>query len=267
MQQRRLQTRFQKALRNLTVIPLRRLIILAIALTPFASARAQTTTEDSEIGLRDLLVILGEVGKAVITETLAEASERSDFFPEQVEVDENGKLRRLHDYFGEYRWSRDPLVAALPDDVMIYWYHQLARFNYDHRKISSDDATWQTVRYTWHQQRGVCRDSATVLADMLTYHDYDARLVLGYLVDRPGLTPNPNDGHAWVVVRDPTTGYEYILESTEETWDYNMRFPPRTYTAPEYLPVMQVTRNHYLTPIDSELKTSYTKGWSVISAD
>jgi hypothetical protein len=92
----------KRALCNLTVIPFRQLIILAIALTPPASAQAQTTTEDSEIGLRD---ILAEVGKAVITETLAEASERSDFFPEQVEEDENGKLRRLDECFGEYSWS------------------------------------------------------------------------------------------------------------------------------------------------------------------
>jgi hypothetical protein len=73
------------------VIPLRQLSILAIALTPLTLAQAQTTNKDSEIGRRDILVILGEVGKAVTTETLAEASERSDFFPEQVEEDGNSK--------------------------------------------------------------------------------------------------------------------------------------------------------------------------------
>ena len=232
-------------------------------LTPLTSTEAQATTSDPEIGLRDFLVTLGEVGKAVIAEAVAEDSGRSDFFPEQVEEDENGKLRRLHEYFGEYSWSRDPLVATLPDNVMVYWYHQLQRFTYNHHKIRVDDRTWQTVPYTWRHQRGVCRDSATLLADMLCYHGYDARLVLGDWPIEPGFRPDPDSGHAWVVVRDPSDGNEYLLESTEEMWDYSKRFPPRTFNHPEYLPVMQVNPHAYFTSESIVHTPNYTDGWTI----
>jgi hypothetical protein len=252
---------------TLTIPQAARIItFLAMLFTVCPVAKAQTTATEQEARLKDVLVLLMELGKAAVSESLEAGSEGEGFFPEQIEEDENGKLRRLHQYFGEYRWSRDPLVASLPDDVMFYWYHQLSRFTYDHHKIRVDDATWQTVPYTWRHQRGVCRDSATVLADMLVYQQYDARLVVGYWPVEPGFRPEPGDGHAWVVIRDPGTGYEYLLESTEETWHYARRFPPRTFQYPQYLPVMQVTPHEYLTRSSAAHTAAYTDGWTITPA-
>ena len=182
-------------------------------------------------------------------------------FPEQQENDETGRSRRLHEYLGEFDWHSDARFQSTREDAMACWLLQLSNFNYDHDKIRLGDRTWQTVGYTWRIGSGVCRDSATVLSDMLETSGYDARLVAGDRLDAPGALPTDDTGHAWVVISDRASGAEYLLESTQDFWDYSMRVPPRTYTAPEYIPVMQVTYDYYLTRPDNHWTSSYTEGW------
>lgn len=184
--------------------------------------------------------------------------------PSSTEIDERGNHRRIHEYFDEKDWDSEPAFKSTDDDIMAYWLLQSQRFTYDHDKARSDDVTWQSVPLTWQIERGVCRDSATLLADMLCARNYDARLVVGYVVDGFSL-----GGHAWVVLRDGSSGDEYLLESTAETLDLPLRYPPRTFTAPEYLPEMQVTGDTYFVPADGKVDdpTNYTFGWNKVPAD
>lgn len=182
--------------------------------------------------------------------------------------DEHGNWLRLHEYFGRYSWGRDESFQQVQDSVMAYWLFQLMNFEYDHGKLRCGDPTWQSVEYTWRTERGVCRDSATLLADMLGAQEYDARLVVGDRVDHVGALPDETTGHAWVVVRDSQSGAEYLLESTQETWDWSRRFPPRTATQPEYLAVMQVNYDAYFTPNtehcgSGQWSSEYTDGWDI----
>jgi hypothetical protein len=243
--------------------------ITALALialfTPVATA--QTESGDEDITFEKVLWFAGLVAVAVIAGVVTGLEDQEDISPELVTQDENGRVRQLHEYFGEYPWASDGTLASMPDhDVMTLWLLQLQYFDYDHGKIHRQDETWQSVPYTWRHERGVCRDSATLLADLLRAVGYDARLAVGDLVEAPNFFPGPDTGHAWVVVRDPDTGNEYLLESTQETWDRNMRVPPRTFTSPEYIPEMQVTKDMYLTRRDDGPTTAYTEGWDAIPA-
>lgn len=231
--------------------------------TPAASA--QQGEADREDAFEKVLLLAGAIALAVVVGVASGLEDEEDISPESVTEDEAGRVRHLHEYFGEYPWASDGTLDSMQNhDVMSLWLLQLQYFDYDHDKIRRQDETWQSVPYTWQHERGVCRDSATLLADMLAAVGYDARLAVGDLVEPPNLFPGPDTGHAWVVVRDPDTGCEYLLESTQETWDRNLRVPPRTFTLPEYIPEMQVTKDFYLTRQEETSTTTYTDGWDVV---
>ncbi len=244
----------------------RSILCILLVLLPVTS-HAQQSDDDTRIGLRDILEFAAIVAVGVLVSVVTELTVSGELSPESVAKDENGRVRRLHEYFRELNWSREPLFVRSPDDPMAYWLLQLQRFTYSHDKLRMEDATWQTVPYTWRHQTGVCRDSATLLADMLSSAEYDARLVVGDLVQFPLRAPGPDTGHAWVVLRCGDTGEEYLLESTLETSDFPMRVPPRTHMAPEYFPAMQVTGNAYLTRHSSDYTSHYTTGWRELPAE
>jgi hypothetical protein len=259
--------KIQGPLRRLPVLQNIATVLTAFAMLSFSApvASAQTEGDNNDDTLETILWVAGAVAVAVIAGVVAGLEDQEDISPESVTQDENGRVRQLHEYFGEYPWTSDGTLASMPDhDVMTLWLLQLQYFDYDHGKVKRQDETWQSVPYTWRHERGVCRDSATLLADMLSSVGYDARLAVGDLVEAPDFFPGPDTGHAWVVVRDPDTGNEYLLESTQETWDRNMRVPPRTFASPEYIPDMQVTQNAYLTRQEEGPTTSYTEGWEII---
>lgn len=241
--------------------------VISVALlflsTPVASAQP-SETDGGDI-FEKALLLAGTIALAVAVGVVTGLEDEENISPESVTEDEAGRTRHLHEYFGEYPWASDGTLDSMQNhDVMSLWLLQLQYFDYDHDKIRRQDETWQSVPYTWQHERGVCRDSATLLADMLAAVGYDARLAVGDLVEPPNLFPGPDTGHAWVVVRDPDTGFEYLLESTQETWDRNLRVPPRTFTLPEYIPEMQVTKDFYLTRREEGSTTAYTDGWDVV---
>lgn len=241
---------------------------VALLFLAIPAASAQQDGADGEDTFEKVLMLAGAIALAVVVGVVAGLEDEEDISPESVTEDEDGRVRQLHEYFGEYPWASDGTLASMPNhDVMSLWLLQLQYFDYDHGKIRRQDETWQSVPYTWEHEKGVCRDSATLLADMLAAVGYDARLAVGDLVEPPNFFPGPDTGHAWVVVRDPDTGSEYLLESTQETWDRNMRVPPRTFTLPEYIPEMQVTKDFYLTRQGEGSTTDYTDGWDVVPSN
>jgi len=177
-------------------------------------------------------------------------------------IDEIGRKRFIHQYFSEYGWKQDSILANAPGKTMVdLWLLQLSRFHYNHSKVEAEDPTWQTVAFSWRTRTGVCRDSAVLLADLLAHHGLDARLVLG---DTKG--PDwPDDGskHAWVVVKDAETGKEYLLESTMSTVDFKMRTPPLASLATDYFAEAQVTRDSYRFNKTTDWTSDYTNGWDV----
>lgn len=185
--------------------------------------------------------------------------------PDLTAVDENGRIRHLHEYFAEYSWKDEKDVASNKSSPAGLWLQQLGHFTYDHNKIYVKDPTWQSVSYTWHKEKGVCRDSATVLADMLQQAGYDARMVVGY-VDGPEW--GTAGGHAWVGFVDKSSGKEYLLESTGETQESRMRTPPLYVLQAanhHYYSEMQIVRNGYYTKADSSMVSGLTKGWTFTS--
>ena len=178
-------------------------------------------------------------------------------------ADESNRKRQLHKYFKEYPWAGDSILAHAKRDLIDLWLLQLSRFHYNHAKVKADDATWQTVSFTWRTQTGVCRDSAVLLADLLSHHGMDARLVLG---DTKGPNWPVNDaGHAWVVVKDGETGKEYLLETTMGTADFKMRTPPLVETELDYFPETQITANSYRYNKNGEGVRDYTNGWEIVN--
>lgn len=181
--------------------------------------------------------------------------------PDYTAVDETGRLRRLHEYLGEYRWREHAEVGPARKSAVDLWLLQLLNFAYDHSKIYRNDPVWQSVAHTWKTKQGVCRDSATVLADMLEQHGHDARMVVGY-VTGPRWDVS-GGGHAWVGLVDPESGYEYLLESTGESQGSRMRTPPRASEEKDYTAEMQIVSSGYYT-LDNPGKRnpSLTKGWT-----
>ena len=152
------------------------------------------------------------------------------------ERDESGKRRVMPGYFEGF--SPDPSEK----DWASIWLLQLARFQYNHAKVQSRDPLWQTSKSTWNTGTGVCRDSATLLADWLRSAGHDARIVTGQM--RRGLSSV--EGHAWVVLVDRDTGKQYLLETTGESHESRMRTPPlASLKAGEYLPEHQVVPAGY----------------------
>lgn len=173
-------------------------------------------------------------------------------------VDEKGNHRPLHEYMGVFPWKTEQGVVAKRSSAVDLWLIQLAHFTYNHHKIARRDPIWQSVRETWLTSTGVCRDSATVLADMLAESGHDARMVLGE-VSGPDW-PNGGGGHAWVILIDPTNGNEYLLESAGETQESHMRTPPRVAVKTDYTAQMQVVKRGYYVPEPFAGK-SMTRGW------
>ena len=182
--------------------------------------------------------------------------------PDLTAIDENGRKRHLHEYFGEYAWQNESAVVANKASFVDLWLKQLSHFTYDHHKIYMEDPTWQSVSCTWHTEKGVCRDSATVLADMLEQEGYDARMVVGF-VDGPSW--GTAGGHAWVGLVDKKSGKEYLLESTGETQGSRMRTPPlyALQAAKEhYYSEMQIVNSGYYTKADASQACGLSKGWT-----
>lgn len=153
------------------------------------------------------------------------------------ERDESGKRRVMPGYFQGF--SPDPSEK----DWASIWLLQLARFRYNHAKLESRDPLWQTSASTWRTGTGVCRDSATLLADWLRSAGHDARIVTGQM--RGGWLSS-GDGHAWVVLVDGDTGKQYLLETTGESQESRMRTPPlASLKAGEYMPEHQIVPTGY----------------------
>jgi hypothetical protein len=167
-----------------------------------------------------------------------------------VESDETGRRRTLPEYFT----GKAPEEAV---DWMDIWLRQLARFKYDHGKLSRRDPTWQSAAFTWSSGSGVCRDSATLLADWLRSKGYDARLAVGNRLKRGA----PPEGHAWVVLIDPASGKQYLLESTGPTMDSRMRVPPLARLKTDYLAELQITPKGYLGRLDEGWTGDYEARW------
>jgi hypothetical protein len=180
--------------------------------------------------------------------------------PDYTADDETGRRRRLHEFLGEYRWQQHADVSAARKSAVDLWLLQLSNFTYDHGKIYRDDPVWQSVAHTWKTRKGVCRDSATVLADMLAHHGHEARMVVGFVA---GPDWGPAGGHAWVGLVDPDTGREYLLESTGETQHSRLRTPPRVAVKIDYTAEMQIVSNGYYTLDNPGVRNpSLTKGWT-----
>lgn len=177
--------------------------------------------------------------------------------------DEVNRKRELHKYFKEYPWAGDSILAPAKRELLDLWLLQLSRFHYNHAKVKADDPTWQTVGFTWRTQTGVCRDSAMLLADLLSHHGMDARLVLG---DTKGSAwPDGGGKHAWVVVKVGETGKEYLLETTSDTVDSKMRTPPLVGSKLDYFPETQITSNSYRYNKNGEGVRDYTNGWEIVN--
>ena len=179
--------------------------------------------------------------------------------------DEKGRSRKLHQYFAdfsEFEWWG--FARNVNKTAMDLWLFQAANFRYNHWKAKYDLETLQSVGYTFRVKNGICKDSAILLADLLCYYSFDARYVAGYLIDErgPGV-------HAWVVLREPKSGNEYLLESTLETADMKMRVPPRTFCRDQgrYIPRLQVKEKGYLLRFNGGWTSDYTYGWQIINLD
>ena len=165
-----------------------------------------------------------------------------------AEKDESGRFKELPKFLTGFRpdtqnglsWER-------------IWMNQLAGFRYNHEKSRSDDPIWQTPAHTWKTGTGVCRDSATLLTDWLRASGYDARVVLG-VVTWGGY-------HAWVVLIDPKSGKQYLLESTSATQRFPLRTPPLTALKTEYTPTYQILPDAYLGRTTKTWTSEYLTGW------
>jgi hypothetical protein len=176
-------------------------------------------------------------------------------------LDESGTTQPLHEYMGVFPWSKVDGVVRERGSAVDLWLIQLANFTYDFDKLDRRDPVWQSVGQTWRTRSGVCRDSATVLADMLAESGHDARMVLGRVTG-----PDWPDGgglHAWVALVDPSSGNEYLLESTSSSQESQMRVPPRVAVKTDYLAHMQVVREGYYVVDSGHDGVSMTKGWTL----
>ena len=174
--------------------------------------------------------------------------------------DESGRTLPLHEYMGVFPWSNVDDVVRQRRSAVDLWLIQLANFTYDFDKLKTRDPVWQSVRQTWKTKAGVCRDSATVLADVLAESGHDARMVLG---DVSG--PDWPDGgglHAWVALIDPVSGNEYLLESTASSQESRMRTPPRVAVKKDYSAHLQVVKAGYYVDSGGGGR-SMTKGWTL----
>jgi len=175
-------------------------------------------------------------------------------------LDESGRTRPLHEYLGVFPWSGIEEVVKERSSAVDLWLIQLANFTYDFDKVAKRDPVWQSVGRTWKTKSGVCRDSATVLVDMLANAGHDARMVLGRVTG-----PDWPDGgglHAWVVLVDPVSGNEYLLESTASTHESQMRVPPRVAIKTDYSAHMQVVKDGYYVVSSDRSGRSMNDGWT-----
>ena len=174
-------------------------------------------------------------------------------------LDESGNTLPLHEYLGVFPWTSVQDVVEKRSSAVDLWLIQLANFTYDFGKLAKRDRVWQSVRQTWKTKSGVCRDSATVLADMLAEAGHDARMVIGDV--RGPDWPDGGGLHAWVVLLDSESGSEYLLESTAASQGSRLRTPPHVGVKTDYSAHMQIVKEGYYVATSSAGR-SMTKGWT-----
>jgi hypothetical protein len=140
-----------------------------------------------------------------------------------MQLDEQGNWRTMPEYFEGTR-------APFGGDPAALWLYFLSGFSYDHQKANSGDPVWQSAPFTMRTMKGVCRDSATAVADWLHSAGHDACVAVGNVV---GLTDS-NTRHAWTVAR--ISGVDYVLETAGATAASIAKTPPRAAMMPGYFP-------------------------------
>lgn len=147
-----------------------------------------------------------------------------------MQIDEAGRWRTMPEYF---EGTQPPLAGR---DLAALWTFFVDGFTYNHRKLAEKDPTWQSSPYTSRVMTGVCRDSATAVADWLSSRGHDASVAAGFVTWN-----NPEgEGHAWTVVRDG--GIDYILETAGPSRFSLAKTPPRAAVMEDYFPHAYFTR-------------------------
>lgn len=140
-----------------------------------------------------------------------------------MQIDETGTWRTMPEYF---EMVRAP-VSGSPAKI---WAYFTERFTYDNAKIRNDDPTWQSSPYTTRTMKGVCRESASTLADWFQSSGYDGIVASGIVT----WTSENGGRHAWTVLREE--GVDYVLESTGPSEFSRLKTPPRAEVMTEYFP-------------------------------
>ncbi len=140
-----------------------------------------------------------------------------------MQIDEEGIWRTMPEY---YEKTKPPVRGT----AGFIWAHFVDRFTYDHKKVTGSDPTWQSTPYTTRTMKGVCRDSATALADWFHSAGLDAFVGAGKTASGFSGTA----GHAWCVLRED--GVDYILETTGPSRFSLLKTPPRAEIMTDYFP-------------------------------
>ncbi len=131
----------------------------------------------------------------------------------------------LEDLRGALRWPTwyvRPWAPFALDNPFLAWKWVNEGVLYDHPKADRDLYGWQTPQETARLKKGVCRDTAVMLAAWLREMGREALVVTGQHGGR----------HAWVVLNEG--GTRYLLESTYDG-PLGRRYPPRLELATDYL--------------------------------
>lgn len=128
--------------------------------------------------------------------------------------DEDGSLR-------DPRQFVQPWQPSAFSSIYASWKLVVDEVRYDQDKMQG---RWfaQHPKYTWREKKGVCLDTAALLASWLIANRYNALVGIGlYTGDNPG-------SHAWVVLRDSVERRTYLLETALDS--------PLEWRTIEYLP-------------------------------
>ncbi len=146
-----------------------------------------------------------------------------------MQLDERGTWRTMPEYF-------ELTPSPVGGEVGIAWAYFIERFSYDHAKARSKDPVWQTTPYTTRTMTGVCRDSATAVADWLVASGHQAAVATGEVT----FASPYGSRHAWTVVS--ANGVDYILETTGPSRFSRAKTPPRADLMTEYFPNAKFSR-------------------------